>query len=119
MRIEANTTESLYEENEVGVGRKVLPSSFIGGAQWYNHKFLDTMAIVRHFHKPDLFITMTCIHQYPEIKTNLKQGETPQNIPDLVARVFKLKKDKFLDGIIKGKIFGETIAQLWVIEHQK
>ena len=26
-----NPTDSLYEENEVGVGRKVLPSSFIGG----------------------------------------------------------------------------------------
>ena len=62
---------------------------------------------------------MTCNPQWPEIKNNLKPGETPQNRPDLVARVFKLKKDKFIDDIIKGKIFGETIAHLWVIEHQK
>ena len=77
------------------------------------------MAIVRHYHKPDLFITMTCNPQWPEIQNNLKPGETIQNRPDLVARVFKLKNDKYLDDIIMGKIFGETIAHLWVIEHQK
>ena len=112
-------TDSLYGENEVGVGRKVLASSYIGSPRWYNNKFLDAMAIVRHFHKPDLFITMTCNPNWPEIKNNLKPGETIQNRPDLVARVFKLKKEQFLDDIIKGKIFGESIAHLWVIEHQK
>ena len=77
------------------------------------------MAIVRHYHKPDLFITMTCNPNWPEIINNLKPGETAENRPDLVARVFQLKKKQFLDDIIKGKIFGESIAHLWVIEHQK
>ena len=77
------------------------------------------MAIVRHYHKPDLFITMTCNPNWPEIRNNLKAGETVENRPDLVARVFQLKKNQFLDDIIKGKIFGQSVAHLWVIEHQK
>ena len=56
------------------------------------------MVIVCHFYKPDLFITMTYNPQWPE--KNIKLGETPQNRTHVVARVYKLKMDKFLDEII-------------------
>ena len=77
------------------------------------------MAIVRHYHKPDLFITMTCNPNWPEIQDHLRPGETVKNRPDLVARVFQLKKNQFIDDLITGKIYGPTVAHLWVIEHQK
>ena len=62
---------------------------------------------------------MTCNPQWPEIRNILQPGETVQDRPDLVARVFKLKKDEYLADIIKRKIFGEIAAYLWVIEFQK
>ena len=39
--------DSLYQENEVAVGRKILTSSFQCSPRWYNQKFQDAMAIVR------------------------------------------------------------------------
>jgi hypothetical protein len=37
----------------------VLPSSFIGGHRHMTQLYQDSMAIVRQYGKPDLFITMT------------------------------------------------------------
>ena len=73
------------------------------------------MAIVRHFGKPTLFNTMTANPNWLEIK----EGQYPQDRPDLVARVYRLKKDQLLNDIIKGSIFGTVVAYLWVIEFQK
>ena len=50
------------------------------------------MAICLEYHKPDLFITMTCNPHWDEIKTQLN-GASVQDRTDLVARVFKQKKD--------------------------
>jgi hypothetical protein len=50
------------------------------------------MAICREYHKPDFFITMTCNPKWEEITKELRPGETVEDRPDLVARVFKLKK---------------------------
>ena len=60
--------ESLYDnEHENALGQVILTSSFQGSPHWNNSKFLDDMAIVQHLCKPDLFITMTCYPQWPEI----------------------------------------------------
>lgn len=86
-------SDSLYH-------RKILPSSFIGSPRWYNSKFQDGMAIVTNFRKLTLFITMTTNSNWLEIKEGLSLGQYPQDRPDLVARVFKLKKDHLLNDII-------------------
>ena len=101
------------------VGRKILSSSYVGGPRWYNGQFQDAMAICREYHKPDYFITMTCNPHWPEILKELKQGETAQDRPDVVARVFKQKKDQMINDLIKGKILGKVVANMWVIEFQK
>ena len=77
------------------------------------------MAIFCEYHKPDFFITMTCNPKWTEITTELRQGETVENRPDLVARVFKLKKDQLIRDIRSENIFGKVPAFLWVIEFQK
>jgi hypothetical protein len=56
-----------------------------------HRRFQDGMAIIRHFHKPDLFITMTCNPKCAEITEALLEGQKAQDRPDIVARVFKLK----------------------------
>ena len=77
------------------------------------------MAICRKFRKPDLFLTFTCNTKWEEITRELREGEIVQDRPDLVARVFKLKKDQLMNDIKSGNVFGKVPAFLWVIEFQK
>ena len=106
------------DDHNPRIGKKVLSSSYVGGPRWYNAQFQDGMAICREYHKPDLFITMTCNPHWEEITTQLN-GAAVQDRPDLVARVFKIKKDKLIEDIMKRKVFGVVPAKLWVIEFQK
>ena len=107
------------DHQRTGIGQKILASSFTGGPRWYNAKAQDGMAICRAYHKPDLFITMTCNPKWLEIGNELKPGQQPQNRNDLVPRVFKLKKDQLLKDIIKGQLFGKVVAHMHTIEFQK
>ena len=88
----APRTDGMFSDDskQPAVGRKILSSSMVGSPRWYNAKFQDGMAIVREYHKPDFFITMTCNPRWPEIVSGLKKGQTPQDRPDLVARVLDL-----------------------------
>jgi hypothetical protein len=77
------------------------------------------MAIVQAQGKPDLFITVTCNPKWPDIIAELKPHEQPNDRPDLIARVFKLKLKAILDDIIKKKVFGQPTGKIHVIEFQK
>lgn len=79
----------------------VLPSSFSGGPRFMQKCYQDSMAIVRKFGKPDLFITMTCNPQWPEIQESLLQGQTANDRPDIIARVFNAKLTELLDDLTK------------------
>ena len=101
------------------VGRRIiLSSSFSGSPRWYNAKFQDGMAIVREYHKPDYFITMTCNPKWPEIEKHLLPGQAPQDRPDLIAKVFKQKKDQMMQDL-KGGLLGQVVAHMEVTEFQK
>ena len=77
------------------------------------------MAIVRKFHKPDYFVTMTTNPNWPEITEQLLPGQQPHDRPDIVARVFHLKKDQLMNDLKTGGFFGEVVADMHVIEWQK
>ena len=62
---------------------------------------------------------MTCNSKCPEITDNLEVGQTAQDRPDLVARVFKQKKDQLMKDLISGEILGKVVAHMHVIEFQK
>ena len=49
--------------------RRVLASSFIGGPRDKLCRYLDAMALVRKYGKPDVFVTMTCNPNWEEITT--------------------------------------------------
>ena len=104
--------------NEIGQ-RTILPSSHTGSPRHMFQLFQDSMAICRTFHKPDLFITMTCNPNWPEITSALLPGQKPEDRPDIVSRVFNLKKDALLNDIKKNKIFGQVVAMVHTIEFQK
>lgn len=58
---------SWAEEGDAGpVGKRtILPATFGGGPRDMNGRYMDAMALVRHFGKPDYFITMTCNPKWP------------------------------------------------------
>jgi hypothetical protein len=76
------------------------------------------MVIVRHFGKPDFFITFMANPRWPEILRELKDGQNPLDRPDLIARVFRLKTREFLANIRKG-ILGGHKGYLYTIKYQK
>ena len=54
----------------------------------------DVMTYVRKYGHPDLFITMTCNPNWPEVNYNLLPDQKPEDHPELVAQVFRLKLKK-------------------------
>ncbi|XP_028649219.1 uncharacterized protein LOC114645542, partial [Erpetoichthys calabaricus] len=97
----------------------ILPSSFQGSPRNMQQHYQDAMAIVRKFGKPDLFITMTCNPKWKEITNNLMPWQKVEHRPDLVARVFRLKLNNFLEDIKIKSLFGTVKAIIHVIEFQK
>ncbi|XP_027124045.1 uncharacterized protein LOC113756002 [Coffea eugenioides] len=69
------------------IGRRVyLPASFIGGPRDMRRRYIDAMALVQKYGRPDIFITMTCNTNWKEIQENLKYGENDQDRPDLFQK---------------------------------
>ncbi|XP_043463735.1 uncharacterized protein LOC122499439 [Leptopilina heterotoma] len=107
-------------ESNTRVGKMViLPSTFTGSPRNMLQHYQDAMAIVRKYGKPDLFITMTCNPNWIEIQENLLPGQIPSDRPDLISRVFNIKKNALIDTIAKKKLFGDVMAYVSVVEYQK
>lgn len=79
----------------------ILPSSFVGGPRHMHKLYQDSLVLVRHFGNPDLFITMTCNANWPEINVDLFPGQRTMDLPDLVSRIFQIEKCIFEDIIVK------------------
>ena len=102
------------------VGRRtILPSSFNGSSRNMNQLFQDAMAIVRTIGFPSFFVTVTCNPQWAGIQDALLPGQTAQDRPELVARVFNLTLKHILREIEKDSVLGTVIGCVWVIEFQK
>jgi hypothetical protein len=94
----------------------VLPSSFIGGHRHMAQLYEDSMAIVRQYTKPDLFIAMTYNPKWEEIVNALKLRKIADDRPDLVTCVFVGKLQHLLNELLKKRIFGKVVADIHVIE---
>jgi hypothetical protein len=97
-----NLRADLYQglQNAIVVGdssaaaiglRIILPSSFTVGPRHMVQNYQDAMAIYKWASCSDAFVTFTCNPQWFEIKRALPLGQQPQDRPDLVTRVFKIK----------------------------
>lgn len=96
----------------------VLPGTLTCGPRWYHKKFKDAMALVRVFGKPTFFLTITLNINCEEVKNELKHGQTAYDRPDVLCRVFQMKKNAILKEISEG-LFGPMEARTSVIEFQK
>ena len=74
----------------------IIPSSFTGLPPYMHERTQDAMTYVRHYSRPDLFITFTCNPNWQEIKQELLSGQQPRDRHDLIARVFKQKVMKIM-----------------------
>lgn len=97
----------------------ILPSSYTGGPCNMSQAFQDSMAIACYFHKVDIFLTVTTNPHWVEIERELLPGQTAYDCPDLVARVFQMKKKAIVEYIYKHGIFGQAVAYVYTIEFQK
>uniref|UniRef100_A0A453JV05 ATP-dependent DNA helicase n=1 Tax=Aegilops tauschii subsp. strangulata TaxID=200361 RepID=A0A453JV05_AEGTS len=82
-------------------------------------RYMDAMALVRRYGKPDIFLTMTCNPNWDEIRQELYPGQTPQDRPDLVVRVFRAKLEELKNKLLKKDILGKVRAYVYVVEFQK
>ncbi len=69
---------------------------------------------------PHVFLTFTCNPEWPEIQSQLINGQTAFYPPDVTVPVFKSRLDKFKTNIRNGKYFElrEVIYIIHVIEYQ-
>jgi hypothetical protein len=97
--------------------RIVLPASFVGGARYMIQNYQDAMSICSWAGYPDLFITFTCNHKWPEVVDFLKAYRLkPEDRPDLVSRLFKIKLDQLIRDIKNGGIFGRVKAGMYFLK---
>ncbi|XP_058742338.1 uncharacterized protein LOC131614807 [Vicia villosa] len=100
--------------------RVVLPSSFVGDRRFMDQLYYDGMAICSKIGFSDLFITFTCNPNWPEIHRVLGPLHLkPQDRPDIVSRIFKIKFDQLLADLTKNGVLGKVLAYMYTIEFQK
>ncbi|KAF7138508.1 hypothetical protein RHSIM_Rhsim07G0140000 [Rhododendron simsii] len=126
---QAKLRSSLYQDltdigpnglnpNQIGQ-RFILPSSFTGSPRHMFEIFQDSMAIMRYNHHPDIFLTMTANPKWPEITLALLPHQTAVDRPDLVSRVFELKRKALMKAVEQNKVFGQKVAHVYTIKFQK
>jgi hypothetical protein len=97
----------------------VFPATFAGSPRHMNQLYQDSMAFVRKFEKPDLFITMTYNPNWPEILHELRRGEEANDRLDLTSRVFSMKLNALLKDLLQNGVLGTAVADIHVLEWQK
>ncbi|KAG4969869.1 hypothetical protein JHK82_035566 [Glycine max] len=100
--------------------RVILPSTFVGSPCYMDQLYLDGMTICSHVGFPNLFITLTCNPNWPEIRRvlaplNLKAKDRPY----IISRVFILKYEQMLSDLTKNHLLGKVVAYIHTIEFQK
>ena len=66
----------------------VLPSTYLSSPRNTHQNYQDAMAIIRTIGRPDLFITMTCNPNWPELQRIISKfpiGTTCNDIPNITV----------------------------------
>lgn len=95
------------------VGKRiVLPASFTRSPRYMQQNYQDCMEVCRKLGSPDLFIAFTCNSAWPEIKDLYAKipNQSPDVRPDIICRVFKIKRDMLLEDLMYNHVLGKAIA---------
>ncbi|KAF8109202.1 hypothetical protein N665_0101s0031 [Sinapis alba] len=79
----------------------MIPATFTGGPRYMKNNYLDAMANMQ-------------ITRYVNVR-KLK----PEDQPEIMSRMFKIKLDSLMDTLTKKKILGKTVSSMYTIEFQK
>ncbi|GJV60721.1 ATP-dependent DNA helicase RRM3-like protein [Tanacetum coccineum] len=94
----------------------VLSSSFTGGPRSMKQNYMDEMALCRWYGCPNLFITITCNPNWPEIARYMRAHNlSSTDRPDVMSRVFKMKLDQLMKDLKDLRLFG----LIYTVEFQK
>jgi len=74
-----------------------LPASFLGSGRWSSNQIADSLTIAAKYGPPTFFVTFTCNGDWPEIRSQLRPGQTYTDIPVVVCRVFKQKLRRLMN----------------------
>jgi hypothetical protein len=94
-----------------------LPSTFIHSPAWSAANVSDCLALRKALGLVTLFITFTTNPWWPEITCKLKPGQTANDRPDLIVRVFQQYLSLFMKDI--REVFGPILYYIRVTEFQK
>lgn len=113
--IQQSLTQGTSETSNMGKGF-ILPSGFVGSRRYMQQNFQDALAVCRYIGHPDIFLTMTTNPLWDEVIQMMKLLPhcSPQNSPDVMARVFKLKLEQLIDDIKKNNYFGTCLGGIIV-----
>ena len=77
------------------------------------------MATVRHYGAPDLFITFSCNPKCEAITKSLLPGQSSDDRPDIVNRVYMMQLKEMIKDIVENKVFGKVVSYFVVVEFQE
>jgi hypothetical protein len=64
----------------------LMGTSFIVGPRDMRRRYMDAMALVRKYGRPDIFLTMTCNPNWDEIRRELYPGSSGSRYPGLQGK---------------------------------
>jgi hypothetical protein len=82
-----------------------LPDSVHGSPRHMAALGKNALVLVLEYGCPHLFITLTCNPQWPEILSQLINGQSAYDRPDVTVSVFKSRLDQIKANIRHGKYF--------------
>ncbi|GFW73363.1 hypothetical protein TNCV_2800271 [Trichonephila clavipes] len=88
----------------------ILPSTFVKSPRYLQEYTEDAFTYVRTYGWPDVFITFTCNSSWQNRTQELMSGQKATDRHDIVAFLFRLKVQKLMNVLTKGKIFGDACA---------
>ncbi|XP_078251661.1 uncharacterized protein LOC144591268 isoform X1 [Rhinoraja longicauda] len=115
-------TDALNDNDDLdNIGKRIiLSSTFVGGPRYMMERCQDAMMYVRKYGTASFFITMTCNPKWSEIQRGLFLNQQPCDRPDLITRVFDLKRKLFIKCLTgPDGLFGNCIAFVLTVEYQK
>ncbi|GBP04814.1 hypothetical protein EVAR_3733_1 [Eumeta japonica] len=97
------------EGNAANIGRlTILPATYIGSPRHMHEYAQDAMTYVRHYGRPNVFITFTCNPKWIEIVQLLLPEQTSSDRYDITTHVFRHKMRSLMNYIVKQRVFGDT-----------
>ncbi|KAL4306233.1 hypothetical protein AHAS_Ahas16G0157800 [Arachis hypogaea] len=100
------------EAAAVATGQRIiLPSTITGDPMYMFNNCKDAFAICKYDGYPCFFITITSNPKCDKVKRLLRgTGLSPQDRPDIITRIFKLKLNNLISDFKMGRPFGRIVG---------